>query len=351
MKRSRGFTLIELLVVIAIIAVLIALLLPAVQAAREAARRAQCVNNLKQLGLAIHNYESTNNALPPQMSLLFSSAGVVTWKSQWGVSSRILPYIEGSALYSAINYVNKTSDPSNATAISQSIKTFLCPSELYPQAGSVAGSSGTSTTYGTSNYGWCLGDWYTFGGTTSTTRNRAAFGPNASCAFSAFTDGLSQTLLGAEVKAYFPAYHNCGSVPPPGPSSPTVIPDIPTVLASVAAAPSSGCVLITAPTGLPGGGHSQWANGNSTYDGLTTALTPNTRSPCGTFADCDMASINEGDGGPSFASVTSRSYHPGGVNALFGDGSVHFLKNSITSTIYHALGSIGGGEIVSSDSY
>src|ERR1700748_3014613 len=95
----RGFTLIELLGVIAIIAVLIALLLPAVQAAREAARRAQCVNNLKQLGLAMHNYESTNNVLPPQMSLLFNSAGVVTWKSSWGVSSRILPFVEGSALF------------------------------------------------------------------------------------------------------------------------------------------------------------------------------------------------------------------------------------------------------------
>ena len=155
MKQRRGFTLIELLVVIAIIAVLIALLLPAVQAAREAARRAQCVNNLKQLGLAIHNYESTNNVLPPQMSMLFNSTGAVAWKSQWGVTSRILPYLEGSALYSAINYNNKTTDVSNATAVSQSVKTFLCPSEVNPGPAVLTSSSGVVTTFGVSNYGWC----------------------------------------------------------------------------------------------------------------------------------------------------------------------------------------------------
>jgi prepilin-type processing-associated H-X9-DG protein len=179
----------------------------------------------------------------------------------------------------------------------------------------------------------------------------AAFGPNASRTFASFTDGLSQTLLGAEVKAYMPAYHNCGSVPPPGPSTPTTIPDVPTVLASVAAAPNAGCVIITAPSGMPGGGHSQWANGNSTYDAITTALPPNTKSPCGTYVDCDMASINEGDGGPSYASVTSRSYHPGGVNALFGDGSVHFVKSTINWTSWRALGTVGSGEVIDASAY
>src|ERR1700761_3351591 len=116
-KKTTGFTLIELLVGIAIIAVLIALLLPAVQAAREAARRIQCTNNLKQLGLGIHNYESSNSVLPPQEVMTFLGT-TVFWKSQWGVSSRVVPYLEQGSLYNAMNFNNKTTDPTNATAVS-----------------------------------------------------------------------------------------------------------------------------------------------------------------------------------------------------------------------------------------
>ncbi len=103
---------------------------------------------------------------------------------------------------------------------------------------------------------------------------------------------------------------------------------------------------------MPGGGHTHWCNGNSFYDGFTTALPPNTMSPAGTPAlDSDMISEDEDDGGPTYGAVTSRSYHPGGVNALFADGSVHFVKNSITLQTWRALGTVCGGEVISSDSY
>jgi prepilin-type N-terminal cleavage/methylation domain-containing protein/prepilin-type processing-associated H-X9-DG protein len=348
----RGFTLIELLVVIAIIAVLIALLLPAVQAAREAARRIQCVNNLKQLGLGMHNYESSNSVLPPQMVLTFTSTGSVYWKSSWGASSRITPYLELGTLYNAINYANKTSDPSNATAVSTQLAVFLCPSEPNQQAFTSTNAAGVTSTYGVSNYGWCEGTWYTFGGFASAAPTPDAIGSNLRRPFSAFTDGLSNTLLGAEVKTYQPSYHDCGAVPPPGPTGPTAYPDVATVLASVAAAPTSGCKLATAPAGMPGGGHSHWCNGNSFYDGFTAALPPNTLSPAGTPAvDADMSSEDEDDGGPTYAAVTSRSHHPGIVNALFADGSVHTVKSTINVQTWRALGTVGGGEVLSADSY
>jgi prepilin-type N-terminal cleavage/methylation domain-containing protein len=311
-KVSRGFTLIELLVVIAIIAVLIALLLPAVQAAREAARRNQCVNNFKQLGLAMHNYESSNGVLPPQMVMTFNSAGTVTWKSSWGPSSRITPYMELGTLYNAINYNNKTTDPSNITAVSTQLKVFLCPSEPNQQAFTNTSAAGVTTTYGISNYGWCEGTWYTFGGY-GAMPNQSAFCANISRTFASFTDGLSNTVLGAEVKAYQHAYRNCGPVPPPGLGSPTAYLDVPNVLASVAAAATSGCALVTGPSGLPGSGHSEWSNGNCFYDGFTAALPPNTQSPSGSPpVDSDMSSDDENDGGPTYAAITSRSYHPGG---------------------------------------
>ena len=348
----RGFTLIELLVVIAIIAVLIALLLPAVQSAREAARRIQCVNNLKQLGLGIHNYESSNAVLPPQMVLTFSNAGAVVWKSSWGASSRVTPYLELGTLYNAINYTNKTTDHSNATAVSTQLQVFLCPSEVNPQAFTSTSTAGVTSTFGVSNYGWCEGTWFTFGGFAVGGQTPSAIGSNLSRRFASITDGLSNTLLASEVKTYTPSYHDCGNVPPPGPTGAFAYPDVATVLASVAAAPTSGCKIATAPSGMLGGGHTHWCNGNSFYDGFTTALPPNTISPAGSPAlDSDMSSEDEDDGGPTYAAVTARSHHAGGVNALFADGSVHFVKNAINVQTWRALGTVGGGEVISSDSY
>ena len=103
---------------------------------------------------------------------------------------------------------------------------------------------------------------------------------------------------------------------------------------------------------MPGGGHTHWCNGNSFYDGFTTALPPNTLSPAGSPAlDSDMSSEDEDDGGPTYAAITSRSYHPASVNTLFADGSVHSVKNSISVQTWRALGTVGGGEVISADSY
>ncbi len=331
----RGFTLIELLVVIAIIAVLISLLLPAVQAAREAARRIQCVNNLKQLGLAVMNYESANSALPPQQTMVIVGNNQPTSYTSWGVSARLAPFLEAGPMFNAMNFSLKYSDPTNTTVSYLQINYLICPSERNTERPDAA------KPFGVSNYGWSVGDWYVFGGG-GAIPNRNAFAVNVSRKLSAFTDGLSNTILNAEVKANQPLYKSCAT---PTGISPTSYPmDNATSAEFIKANYTNGCKADL--------GHTKWSIGSACYDGFTTALTPNYQVLVGDPAlDIDYDTNDENNGGPTYAAITSRSYHPGGVNMLFGDGSVRFTKSTINSLTWRALGSIAGGEVISADSY
>jgi prepilin-type processing-associated H-X9-DG protein len=334
--------LIELLVVIAIIAVLIALLLPAVQAAREAARRIQCTDNLKQLGLGLNNYESTNGALPPSQTMLQVGNQQPTSYTSWGVSARLAPYLEMGPMYNAMNFSLKYSDPTNTTVSSLTIKYLICPSEVNP-----AQNASSSPAFGVSNYGWCVGDWYVFGGV-SAVPNRSAFCVNISRPFAAFTDGLSNSLVAAEVKAYQPLLKSCfangSGQTMTGLNNPTSVPSPSASVPIIIAAYSMGCKVDT--------GHVKWSIGSACYDGFTTALPPNTKALAGSpLQDYDLDTIDENNGGPTYAAITSRSYHASGVNALFADGSVHFFKSSIDGNTWRALGTIAGGEVLSADSY
>src|SRR4051812_21743670 len=154
----KAFTLIELLVVIAIIAMLIALLLPAVQAAREAARRMRCVNNLRQIGLGLHNYEGVAGVLPPPL-VQTGSGSTITWTNGWSGHGRVLPFMEQGVAFNAINFALRYSVPENTTVSSLDLAAFVCPSEVNPQPRAT-----TTARFGVTNYGWNRGDWYVWGG-------------------------------------------------------------------------------------------------------------------------------------------------------------------------------------------
>jgi prepilin-type N-terminal cleavage/methylation domain-containing protein/prepilin-type processing-associated H-X9-DG protein len=314
-NRRRAFTLIELLVVIAIIAVLIALLLPAVQSAREAARRAQCVNNLKQIGLAAHNYHDRVGALP--------GAELAYNVTSFSALTHMLSSMEQTTVYNSINFSMSNGDPTNNTALVTRISTFICPSDvgdMHPELG------------GQTNYMADMGSWIVW---------MAAAGPNAgllppngifygnsATRIADITDGTSNTGLFSErVLADF----TTGIISPIAdvffsPAQPTTV---------AAATQACQAIDITNPASqFPLFMGAPWINGQHVFLHVTT---PDTRS-CGFFTALRAA-------------MPPSSHHSGGVNMLMGDGSVRFVKDSINPNTWSALGTRNGGEVISADSY
>jgi prepilin-type N-terminal cleavage/methylation domain-containing protein/prepilin-type processing-associated H-X9-DG protein len=344
--NRRAFTLIELLVVIAIIAVLIGLLLPAVQAAREAARRMQCTNNLKQIGLAVHNYHDSIGTLPLGCAVSFDSSGNPFFQG-WGITARILPYMEDQNKFNACNFSLANETPQNDTAMRVGAATYLCPSDGQNQSIFIDDGQPRNNT----NYGFNRGDWYVWGVSPSAPRPNSPFRANACVTFAGVTDGLSNTIFAADVKSHTPYLLNCtgliysplSTTPMPAPNdNPAIIPQYTSCSGGIAEL-------------RPDSGHSEWEDGNTSQAGFTFAWPPNKQTP-GTIGnvsvpDTDLIAFREENGGPTFAAITARSYHPGGVDVLFGDGSVRFVKNSVAGLTWRALGTVAGGEVVSSDAY
>ena len=338
MQTRRAFTLIELLVVIAIIAVLIALLLPAVQSAREAARRAQCVNNSKQLGLAIHNYHDVNNGLPPGR----------VWKSgQFGCGYNfftcqdttwfilMLPQFEQQNLANAFNYDLGVGGPivglplgffANSTVTATKISVFQCPSDrditFQITPAYVGGAlSGPNSTKGNYVVNWGNTQW----DQTDVTINsktfpylKSPFGHDGQISFASITDGLSNTAFMAEVLqgAQF---------------------DIRGVIWQSIAGGSH--YMSRFPPNTPTDFYGFPTKGDQLNQVIFCVDEPVQGLPC------------QGGIGDRRAFAGARSRHPGGINVLFGDGSVRFVKNTINAATWVAINSINGGEVVSSDSY
>jgi prepilin-type processing-associated H-X9-DG protein/prepilin-type N-terminal cleavage/methylation domain-containing protein len=358
--RPWAFTLIELLVVIAIIAVLIALLLPAVQAAREAARRSQCVNNLKQIGLALHNYESGNGSFPWTQGTVSTeyptvNNGQMPWDTpaatgaeyqNFGALALMLPYMEQTPVWNAVNfafgmwpYSPNAPDVVQGTATIIVINSFICPSDGQGK--------------GRNNYRACNGtnwDWWSrdpgSGALTRTQRGGQTIGTIAGV-----TDGTSNTI------AFFERLRGSGGtssvaregdVYQGGPGSqwgmPTYVISNPNDYKYFTQTVVPDCVNYARanPTATWPYGGQWWSAGEYTNSVGNVNLTPNSKTP-----DCSAW----GGVGTGLGTFSARSAHPGGVNVGFADGHVAFVKDSVSPLTWLALATRNAAEVVSSDSY
>jgi prepilin-type N-terminal cleavage/methylation domain-containing protein/prepilin-type processing-associated H-X9-DG protein len=375
-QNRRAFTLIELLVVIAIIAVLIALLLPAVQSAREAARRAQCINNLKQLSLACHNYASQNDCFPPQVQNggIYSVWGTPyfdPWPLDWTAS--LLANFEQSPMYNALNFSVASSvgnDLQNRTVLSQQVASMLCPSENLRVSNQIVGGVTSRKSYhcnvGNASvisaysgmFTPLVQDQFGYNGMPYNNANMGAVG------FQQITDGTSSTALLSETHVGAGPGANAVTLSnvagrgdtymwrPTGGQTTTGY-DLGGAGVAIAQAFVQSCLAIPgsqAAFGVlspPNG--DVWIGGNpgscNMWDAYNHFMPPNS------FA-CDSTTDGNTQGYAGVADAfPPASNHPGGVNVSFADGSVRFIKNSIGLQVWWALGSRNGNEIVSSDSY
>jgi prepilin-type N-terminal cleavage/methylation domain-containing protein/prepilin-type processing-associated H-X9-DG protein len=322
MGRRTAFTLIELLVVIAIIAILIGLLLPAVQKVRDAAGRTKCQNNLKQLGLAIHQFHDAKGILPPSGTYPVAQTGV-----SFSAQALILPYIEQEGLQRLIDFALPYSQQPQVTQ--QRVATFLCPAE----PNDLPRPDGAVTHYPLT-YAVCNGTWKVYDPTTGKGGD-GAFAVNGKLRITDVTDGTSNTLGMSEVKAYNAYLRDGGN-----PSAPTA--PVPTMPAEVVAFGGNF---------KPDSGHTEWVDARVHQTGFTTVFSPNrvvSYYGDGKLCDVDFNSSREGATatGITFAAVTSRSYHSGTVNVLLMDGSARSVRDSIPVGLWRALGTRAGGEVV-----
>ena len=331
---STGFTLVELLVVIAIIGVLIALLLPAVQAAREAARRVTCSNKIRQTAIAVLNYESSVGKFPPSLMI---------GKNQyrWSAQARILPYLEQAGIFAGIDFDLDYHDVfiEGELLKSKRIETYICPNEERDEV-RVDGSGPRDYIV---NYAVNCGVWKVYDASDKS-GGSGAFYPNAGLAPRNFTDGLSNTLMLAEVKGWQPYWRNTENADN-----------------NAVNIPGELCSIATSGDKVRETGHSEWIDGRVHQTGFTATFVPNTKVLC-SGADIDWTNHRETGWNPAtpnepppaegetYSAVTSRSYHTGDlVNIARMDASVESITGNIDLNVWRAMATRDGEESVSSN--
>jgi prepilin-type N-terminal cleavage/methylation domain-containing protein/prepilin-type processing-associated H-X9-DG protein len=320
-RRRLGFTLIELLVVIAIIAVLIALLLPAVQAAREAARRMQCSNNLKQIGIAVHNYHDAIGACP------------MSGYDWFGPLAYVGPFMEGQQIFNSLNFAFRSQDVSNSTATHTTISVLNCPSD----------PDRLTTTTGHFNYAANAGSCSDSVAYAAVKQYIGPFNGNSDyqpVRFSSITDGLSNTAGFSERVKGIGSINTYDQLKPSAtivqvtftaPYSPST--DQATCLAN----PSTPTATLNTQAAGVGADWSRAFTFGTQYD---HTMLPNTWN-------CAAGKTSD----PNYATSNAASRHPGVINMLMMDGSTRTIKQSISNSSWWALGTMAGGEILSADSY
>lgn len=327
-----AFTLVELLVVIAIIGILIGMLLPAVQQVREAARRVACGNNMRQIAIATLNYESAHRKFPASWQVAgdVSTGNVAGWSAQ----AQILPFLERGNLFDKIDFSQSYNVQPliklggvNQKLQSARIPTYLCASEIQDE---VRMKNGVPEHYPL-NYGVNAGTWFVFDPGANQV-GKGTLVTNRRLPMAWITDGTSNTLFFGEVKAYTPYFRNASV------AGTINMPTDPNAVASM-----GGDFKSTS-------GHTEWVDGRVHQTGFTATFAPNTVVPYfdGTNEyDIDWTNQQEGKSrtARTYAVVTSRSYHPAGVNTTRADGSVHFTTSSIDSFTWQAMATRDGGEV------
>ena len=379
--QSKGFTLIELLVVIAIIAVLIALLLPAVQAAREAARRAQCVNNLKQIGLAIHNYHSVNDCFPPG-GLVGFRYDTQAWNltGTYGPFARMLGALEQQPLFNAINWSLEPDQDAygtyaNSTVTIARLGVFLCPSDRPPSYLGTGTAPINALNAPGNNYFASTGsslEWGGYGGGVSGPAVTSGGPPNGPFNAGGAAIGLRDSIDGSTNTVACGEWRTGSGLRAAANTSPVRV-EIPTDIIMVGTYPagvSRNTATVSMPSPVLAAGLLPWLQMCAT-NATNPAMRFNKSTTLGEAWSLPMPSYTLGNmlvppnpktvncnnstgssnavNQPGVFGLSSR--HPGGANVLTCDGSVKFLKDSIASTTIWALGSRAGGEVIDASSY